>query len=329
MQNNLNQIISNALIINKDNLFNNCKKIINDIENTILNNKKLIIDANNIDIKNSNGFNLDFDVLLNIFSNVKEEKLIYGDVLVSERDNEKKLIYGKEILDYGNVLIISDGNPYITLEMALKNILAGNTMIFSNSGVMYGTNKCLIELIGNVLEKYNISKNLIQIYVSKDFNDILKNYANIDLVICIGDRLLQNSILEKSKIKTIISGYENFDLYIEDETNLNFINKIINLGLNIQLYINNNINFESDDAIIVNDIDEAIAQINYNGNKYSSSIFTKSKENASKFIKEVKSKIVCVNTSPTIERIIDIDQKDLVNIKTIIYPQEFKIKNNN
>lgn len=47
------------------------------------------------------------------------------------------------------------------------------------------------------------------------------------------------------------------------------------------------------------------------------------KENAPKFVKEVKSKIVTVNTSPTIERIIDIEQKDLINEKTIIYPFNF------
>ena len=79
---------------------------------------------------------------------------------------------------------------------------------------------------------------------------------------------------------------------------------------------------------MVNDIDEAIAQINYNGSNYSSSIFTTSKENASKFIKEVKSKIVTINTSPTIERIIDIKQNDLINKKIIIYPFNFKLDDN-
>ena len=60
--------------------------------------------------------------------------------------------------------------------------------------------------------------------------------------------------------------------------------------------------------------------INYNGNRYSASIFTNSKENASKFIKEVKSKIVTINTNPLIERIIDIKESDLGLEKTIIYP---------
>ena len=82
-----------------------------------------------------------------------------------------------------------------------------------------------------------------------------------------------------------------------------------------------------DDAILVDDIDEAIAQINYTGNRYACSIFTKDSQSASKFIKEVKSSIVVVNTSPTIERIIDIKQESLYKEKTIIYPNSFKFTN--
>ena len=95
------------------------------------------------------------------------------------------------------------------------------------------------------------------------------------------------------------------------------------------MYIRSDTKLDYSNAIIVNDIDEAIAQINYNGSRYSSAIFTNSSESASKFIKEVKSKMVTVNTSPTIERIIDIKQKDLVNEKTIIYPFNFKLDGNN
>ena len=91
----------------------------------------------------------------------------------------------------------------------------------------------------------------------------------------------------------------------------NNINKIISNAL--QVYKD----------ILSENIKTIIAQINYNGSRYSSAIFTTSSENASKFIKEVKSKIVTVNTSPTIERIIDIEQKDLINEKTIIYPFNF------
>lgn len=327
--NNINEIMSNALTVNKDTLSKNIKDIINQIKNVIEANKDNIKNASSIDKNNDNGFILNFDIVNNIFSNIEKENTLHGDVTLSQKDDYKKIIYGTQIMEYGNVAVISDGNPYVIIEMALRNIIAGNTTIFANDKFMLGTNQLLIQIIQSVLEQFNISKYLVQIYITNNFDEVLSNFANIDLVICIGNRNLQNMILNKSKNKTIISGYENFDLYIEDTTHLEFINKIINTGLNIQLYVNENTNLDYSNSIIVSDIDEAIAQINYNGNRYSSAIFTSSTENASKFIKQVKSKIVTINISPTIERIIDINQSDLTIEKTIIYPFSFKFDGNN
>lgn len=323
--NNINKIIANALIVDKNNLSKNIKPIIAQIKNALEMNKVVIEQANKIDKKNNNGFIMNFNIINNIFSNLENETILYGDVTLSQKDDKNKLIYGKEILDYGNVVVINDGNPYTIIEMVIRNIMAGNTTILSNSGFMFGTNQLLVQIVQSVLEQFNISKYLVQIYISESFDEVLSNFSNIDLVVCIGDHNLQNMILNKSKNKTIISGYENFDLYIEDTSHLDFLNKIVNTGLNIQLYINSDTKIDHSNAIIVNDIDEAIAQINYNGSRYSSAIFTTSAENASKFIKEIKTKIVTINTSPTIERIIDIKQADLVNEKTIIYPFNFKL----
>ena len=326
--NNINKIISNALQVNKDILSKNIKPIINQIQKALESNKEAIEQANSIDKKNNNGFILDFNIIKNIFSNLEKENIFYGDVTLSQKDEEKKIVYGTQIMDYGNVVVITDGNPYTIIEMVVRNIMAGNKTIFSNNGFMFGTNQLLIQIIQSVLEQFNISKYLVQIYVSKNFDEVLSNFANIDLVVCIGNHSLQNMILNKSKNRTIVSGYENFDLYIEDTSHIDFLNKIVNTGLNIQLYINSDTKLDHSSAIIVNDVNEAIAQINYNGSKYSSAIFTTSTENASKFVKEVKSKIVTINTSPTIERIIDIKQTDLINEKTIIYPFNFKLDGN-
>ncbi len=326
--NNINKIISNALQVNKDILSKNIKPIITQIQKALESNKEAIEQANSIDKKNNNGVILDFNVIKNIFSNLEKENIYYGDVTLSQKDEEKKIVYGTQIMDYGNVVVITDGNPYTIIEMVIRNIMAGNTTIFSNNGFMFGTNQLLIQIIQSVLEQFNISKYLVQIYVSENFDEVLSNFANIDLIVCIGNHSLQNMILNKSKNRTIVSGYENFDLYIEDTSHIDFLNKIVNTGLNIQLYINSDTKLDHSSAIIVSDVDEAIAQINYNGSKYSSAIFTTSTENASKFIKEVKSKIVTINTSPTIERIIDIKQKYLINEKTIIYPFNFKLDGN-
>lgn len=325
MQDNINTIITNALNVDKT-LIN--EKLVIDLIKYIKvafeKNKEAILQANKIDKNNNNGFILEETIINNIFNLIEKETTTYGKVILSQKDNEKQIIYGKQIMDQGIVLVINDGNPYITLELVLRNLLAGNTILVSNTGFMFGTNQLIIQIIQSVLENFNVSKNLVQIFVSEDFDDVLSNYANIDLVVCVGDHHLQRQIIEKSKIQTIISGYENYDLYVEDKTNLEFIEKIINTGTNIQLYIKKDLNIDTKNAIIVEDIDEAIAQINYNGNRYSSSIFTNDTSSASKFIKEVKSSIVVVNTSPTIERIIDIKQENLYKEKTIIYPNSFK-----
>lgn len=327
MQDNITTIINNASSIKNDNLLKNIDLIIKKIKESLKTNAELLLATNKIDQKNNNGFIMDSKIIDNIFLNIEKENSKYGNVITSKKDTEKGLIYGKELLDIGNVIVINDGNPYVIIEMSLRNILAGNKTIFVNSGYMYGTNQLIIKIMQTVLEQFNISKYLLQLCITESYEDVLSHYANIDLVVCIGNNHLQRLILEKSKSKTITSGYENFDLYIEDTNNLDFLNTILNTGVNINLYINKNTNLDCPDAILVDDIDEAIAQINYNGNTYSTSIFTKSSTNASRFIKEIKSSIVTVNTSPTIERIIDLKQSALSLEKTIIYPLNFTITN--
>ena len=160
----------------------------------------------------------------------------------------------------------------------------------------------------------------------KEYDEVYQNFANIDLIVCIGDHNLRRSVLEKSKNPVLVSGYNHFDLYIEDKTHLSFLEEILKTSLPIQVYVNEDLDLDLPDAIYVSDIDEAIGQIEYNGNEYSTSIFTENPEHASKFIKEVSSTYVTVNTSPTIERILDISLKDLVREKIIIYPTNISIK---
>ena len=156
--NNINEIMSNALTVNKDTLSKNIKDIINQIKNVIEANKDNIENASSIDKNNDNGFILNFDIVNNIFSNIEKENTLYGDVTLSQKDDYKKIIYGTQIMEYGNVAVISDGNPYVIIEMALRNIIAGNTTIFANDKFMLGTNQLLIQIIQSVLEQFNISK---------------------------------------------------------------------------------------------------------------------------------------------------------------------------
>ena len=94
--------------------------------------------------------------------------------------------------------------------------------------------------------------------------------------------------------------------------------------LNVNIYINSNLKIKTENAMFVEDINEAITYINYNSSKYCSSIFTENNDNASKFIDNINSKYVMVNTSPTIEQSLDISQEDLLKEKNVMIPNIYK-----
>ena len=317
--NNIDKILLNANLVKKDFNSESLIRIVNTIKQNLLNLFPQILESNKIDLSHKNGFNLDLTEFTSILNHTNLDK-VYGTVLESTKSEDKKIIYGKQVFDQGTVIIINDGNTYEIVELLLKNILAGNSTIFVNKGFLFGTNNFIIKIVQDILEQNNIDRNLVQLFITEDNNSVFKKYANIDLIIGIGDRRLQQEILELSKNKTIVTGYHNYDLYIEDKKDLDFINKLLKTTSNLQLYIKEGIGIDQKNAMIVSDIDEAIAQINFSGSKYSASIITNDEVSASKFVTEVKSSYVTVNTSPTIEKVLDIKDEELIKVKIIINP---------
>ena len=317
--NNIDKILLNANLVKKDFNSESLIRIVNTIKQNLLNLFPQILESNKIDLSHKNGFNLDLTEFTSILNHTNLDK-VYGTVLESTKSEDKKIIYGKQVFDQGTVIIINDGNTYEIVELLLKNILAGNSTIFVNKGFLFGTNNFIIKIVQDILEQNNIDRNLVQLFITEDNNSVFKKYANIDLIIGIGDRRLQQEILELSKNKTIVTGYHNYDLYIEDKKDLDFINKLLKTTSNLQLYIKEGIGIDQKNALIVSDIDEAIAQINFSGSKYSASIITNDEVSASKFVTEVKSSYVTVNTSPTIEKVLDIKDEELIKVKIIINP---------
>ena len=142
----LDEIMNQALLIDKTNL-TNPKEILYVFKEEINKNQQILLQANKIDNKNNNGYLIDFDVINKILTRIEKEQIFYRQVILSQKDEDKKIIYGKEIFDQGNVIVINDGNTYAIIEMIARNILAANTTIFVNDGYMYGVNNLIIELM--------------------------------------------------------------------------------------------------------------------------------------------------------------------------------------
>ena len=296
------------------------KKVVQNIFELLDENKESIEKANKIDVKNNNGFKLNFDMFQKLNNEINAIEDVYRKV-ISMNQNENNYLEGKQTDNLGTICLVYDGNTYCLLELVSKAILTHNSIIAtSESDYMKATNELIVILIQRILEAYNIDKNLVQILYTSRIEELLSNSTSINKVFAIGNKGFQDRIRKASKVEVISKGYNYFDLYIEDLTNLTFIKKIVKEEENIDIYVKSGLKVPFEDYIEVEDIDEAIAQINFNTSGYSSSIFTDNNQNASVFLREVKTDNVSVNSSPLIENIVDVDINLLLSRKNMFYP---------
>lgn len=275
-----------------------------------------------IDIKNNNGEKLDLDRI-----NALIDRLLEEEILFYEKD---KISKGEELVKStlyypkGVIGVLFDGNFYTMLELIIKSIYTHNAIFFLDDGYMLGTNDLLIQLVGDILGKNGYDRNIIGHYYGDDFKEVYSNFKSINKVIVIGNSEFCDKYRKLLSGEVQISGYNYYDLYIEDLLDMELLKNILLLGKNMNLYIKDNLNVKSSEAIFVSDIDEAITMINYNGALYSSSIFSKDTDSVSKFLKNVNSKNIFVNTSPTLISELDITQSDLLIEKNIYVPNQIK-----
>ena len=305
---NIREILGNATMAYTNMDINiDGKKVAQNIFKLLDESKESIEKANKIDIKNGNGFKINFDMFQKLKSEINKIEDVYRKV-ISMNKNENNYLEGKQTDNLGTICLVYDGNTYCLLELVLKAILTHNSIIItSESDYMKATNELIVILIKRILEAYNIDKNLVQILYTSRIEELLSNSTSINKVFAIGNKSFQYKIRMLSKVEVTSKGYNYFDLYIEDLTNLTFIKKIVKEEGNIDIYVKSGLKVPFDDYIEVEDIDEAIAQINFNTSGYSSSIFTDNNQNASIFLREVKADNVSVNSSPLIENIVDVD----------------------
>ena len=319
--NNIREILGNAIMAHTNMDFNiDGRKVVKNIFELLEENKEDIDKANKIDVKNHNGFKLNFSMLQKLNNKIKDIEDAYRNVVYMNQ-NENNYLQGKQTDKLGTICLVYDGNTYCLLEFVLKGIITHNSIIItSESDYMKATNELIIILIKRILEAYGIDKNLIQIIYTSRIEELLSNNTSINKVFAIGNKSLQDKIKKVSKVEVICKGYNNFDIYIEDLTNITLIQKIVNENENIDIYVRNDLSVPFENYIGVEDFEEAIGQINFNTSGYSSSIFTNNYQNASIFLREIKADNISVNSSPLVEGIIDIDINLFLIRKNMFYP---------
>ncbi|MBO83393.1 MAG: glutamate-5-semialdehyde dehydrogenase [Actinobacteria bacterium] len=213
--------------------------ILKDIANSIKQDTKYILKANEADLRKSKNLQrelkdrliLDEFKLKDIANSIKNIISLQDPLLAKERyTRDDGLIIVKQSIPVGVIAAIYESRPNVTVDISCLAIKSGNVAILRGGKESLETNLALLKIIQNSLRKNGISPNAIQ-YVRdpdrKHINRLLEMADYIDLVIPRGGKKLVNMVSEKAKMKAIFGGIGVCHLYIDEKVEEKIVIPII------------------------------------------------------------------------------------------------------
>jgi len=161
----------------------NLPQIFFNIEKELDKNKKTIQELLKIDSKYCK-IRVDIEMLKNIVNQFKEQAL--------------------DIRAIHKIVINYNGNPCLTLNLCLLAIITKNIIILDYQNNMKGINTFIVQLVNDILKKYN-TENLI--YQNKNEEN------DIDKIICIDDINQYNIYLQEKNTKVKFYSFNYIDFY--------------------------------------------------------------------------------------------------------------------
>lgn len=208
---------------------------------------------------------------------------------------------------FGNLCVMYDGNPYITLKLLISSLRTHNNIVFFTKNY-FETNTLLVEVFNMLSKEAKYANQFASVQNRFSNNEIVKKQNLFDLVIYVGDKRAYQAVQKRLHIPSIFNGYKVIDVYIEDKSF-----KEVLLQIDKHAYSN---------AIQINYFDNTNLEdtINYI-NKYNLNdcfvVFTKNSEIAYNFINSLKCKNVFINKNPFVDYEFDINENQLVYTKHI------------
>lgn len=161
------------------NLFN---AMLSKIQNEILKNREEIKNVNKIDMKYCS-ININENQLIRIIESYKNREIVC-----------KK----------NKLFIYSSGDPYVVLNLIMISICANINLTINIDEIMLGVNKCILEIINNILRNNN--RLAIEITNKKCLDDVI-----------FIDRVNDYNILNKSCKKARFIANQGIDIFCDSE----------------------------------------------------------------------------------------------------------------
>ena len=309
----LSDLISIMKMIAKNEDGAGIKNVLKDIYNMVDSNEDVIKQAYELDRQHTGRKE---NIKIKLILDAIEQTINYEfkeDNIFQDIDSKKVLEVKQNI---GVIGVFYDGDILITLDLICKALKTNNAIIFNvDITKNIGTNKIIIDAVKQILRNNNKPDNLVNINLSDNDNLLLED---IDLAIVVGSKEKIRGFKQISNCKILESGYGYNEIYVEDDTNKEFILKILEKeDIKVTLYIKEGLELGIK-GTPVKDVYEAIEIINKNGAGYATAIFTNDENNAKEYIKKVNCKYAFSNASSTLARELDISIEDLFYKKVCI-----------
>jgi glutamate-5-semialdehyde dehydrogenase len=219
-------------------------QILQSMADELLKNSKKILDANKVDLKNSE--ELDLTPALIDRLTLNEERINgmangllkiipledpVGNITESWTTDEG-LDIRKIRSPFGVIGVIYEARPNVTSDVSGLCLKSGNAVILRGSSYCLDSNIAILEVLQNSLILNNCNKNIFQIIESKDRQDTIE-FMNltefVDLIVPRGGKGLIQTLVDNSKVPFILDGDGNVHLYIhEDAKKENILDIVIN-----------------------------------------------------------------------------------------------------
>ena len=220
-------------------------KALSEMANALINNITLIIDANNIDLENARtkSFPKAFIDRLTLSESRITEMAQGLRELISLPDPIRESSQGwvtedgieirKIQVPLGVIGIIYEARPNVTSDAAGLCLKAGNAVILRGSKDAVNSNKKIVEVLQNALEKTALGKDVLQLVedTSREAaNEMMQMNKYIDVLIPRGGQGLINTVVENSKIPVIETGTGNCHAFIDETADIEMAVKIVENG---------------------------------------------------------------------------------------------------
>lgn len=217
-------------------------KMLASIKESLLSERKKILDANEIDIKKGRENNMPEGLIDRLLLNegrieamaksideVIDFKDPVGRVLSME-ENYAGLLIGKKTVPMGVIAIIYESRPNVTLDAAILSLKASSAIILRGGKESINSNIAIADAIRLGIKNAGYDENFVQIVKDtsrESSKELMQLKGYVDLLLPRGSASLINSVVENAKVPVIETGVGNCHIYVDQDANIENAIKII------------------------------------------------------------------------------------------------------